>query len=33
MAAASLMLLTPLLIIMYFLQRSLVRGLTLGAVR
>lgn len=33
MAAAALMLLLPLLIITYFLQRSLVRGLTLGAVR
>jgi multiple sugar transport system permease protein len=33
MAAAALMLLLPLLVITYFLQRSLVRGLTLGAVR
>lgn len=33
MAAAALMLLAPLLVITYFLQRSLVRGLTLGAVR
>ena len=33
MAAAALMLLLPLLVITFFLQRSLVRGLTLGAVR
>jgi len=33
MSAAALMLLVPLLVITYFLQRSLVRGLTLGAVR
>lgn len=33
MAAAALMLLLPLLVVTYFLQRSLVRGLTLGAVR
>jgi multiple sugar transport system permease protein len=33
MAAAALLLLLPLLVITYFLQRSLVRGLTLGAVR
>ncbi len=33
MAAAAIMLLLPLLVITYFLQRSLVRGLTLGAVR
>lgn len=33
MAAAALMLLVPLLVVTYFLQRSLVRGLTLGAVR
>jgi multiple sugar transport system permease protein len=33
MAAAALMLLTPLLFVTYFLQQSLVRGLTLGAVR
>ncbi|MBX3598243.1 MAG: carbohydrate ABC transporter permease [Rhizobiaceae bacterium] len=33
MAAAALMLLIPLLAVTYFLQRSLVRGLTLGAVR
>jgi multiple sugar transport system permease protein len=33
MAAAALMLLLPLLFVTFFLQRSLVRGLTLGAVR
>ncbi|MCO5066167.1 MAG: carbohydrate ABC transporter permease [Rhizobiaceae bacterium] len=33
MAAAALLLLLPLLVVTYFLQRSLVRGLTLGAVR
>jgi multiple sugar transport system permease protein len=33
MSAAALMLLLPLLIVTYFLQRSLVSGLTLGAVR
>lgn len=33
MAAASLVLLIPLLIVAYFLQNSLVRGLTLGSVR
>ena len=33
MAAAALMLLLPLIVVTYFLQRSLVRGLTLGAVR
>ncbi len=33
MAAAAIMLLLPLLFITFFLQRSLVRGLTLGAVR
>jgi len=33
MAAAALMLLVPLLVVTYFLQHSLVRGLTLGAVR
>jgi multiple sugar transport system permease protein len=33
MAAAALLLLLPLLVITFFLQRSLVRGLTLGAVR
>lgn len=33
MSAAALMLLVPLLIVTYFLQGSLVRGLTLGAVR
>jgi ABC-type glycerol-3-phosphate transport system permease component len=33
MAAAALMLLVPLLFVTFFLQRSLVRGLTLGAVR
>ena len=33
MAAAALMLLLPLLAVTFFLQRSLVRGLTLGAVR
>jgi multiple sugar transport system permease protein len=33
MSAAALMLLLPLLIVTFFLQRSLVRGLTLGAVR
>jgi multiple sugar transport system permease protein len=33
MAAAALMLLLPLLVVTYFLQRSLVHGLTLGAVR
>ena len=33
MAAAALMLLLPLLVVTFFLQHSLVRGLTLGAVR
>lgn len=33
MAAAALLLLLPLLVVTYFLQRSLVQGLTLGAVR
>lgn len=33
MAAATILLLVPLLVITFFLQRSLVRGLTLGAVR
>ena len=33
MAAATILLLVLLLVITFFLQRSLVRGLTLGAVR
>jgi multiple sugar transport system permease protein len=33
MSAAALVLLLPLLFVTYFLQGSLVRGLTLGAVR